>query len=355
MRRLFLIPLLCSCSRAVPAPTPDPAPFEPSRFVNLSLECASKEYPNKPDRTLSADTDLLPPRMTNPAFFGCFDWHSSVHGHWALVRVLNAYPDLLEADAIKRVLSNHLTRERIGQEVVFFSAESNAIVERPYGWGWLLRLSAELHASKLPEARAWEQAVRPLAALLATRLLEYLAKLSVPVRAGTHANTAFSLVHALDYARALGDAPLASGIEQAAKRFYAADTVCPVRYEPSGEDFISPCLAEADLMRRALTPAEFRPWLDAFLPSFGEFAKPAEAKDRHDPRIGHLIGLSLQRAWAMDGIASSLGQNDPRTGELRRLSVVHRNDAFKQMFDSGYGGSHWLASFAIYLATAQPK
>lgn len=331
-----------------------------SRFAALSIACADKEYPNKPDRILASDADLRPPREVTPAFSGCFDWHSAVHGHWALVRVLGAFPDLPEAASIRALLGRHLTADRMAKEVAFFSLDANKTVERPYGWGWLLRLAAELHESRLPEARQWEEAVRPLAALLSSRLVDYLERLTVPVRAGTHANTAFSLVHALDYARAVNDAKLSEAIEKAAKRFYLSDTGCPTGYEPSGEDFISPCLAEADLMRRVLGPEAFARWLDRFLPpvssdAFRPMVRPVEIKDRHDPRIGHLIGLSLQRAWALEGITASLPAQDPRAAAFTRIAALHRREAFDQMFDSGYGGSHWLASFAIYLATGCGK
>jgi len=187
-------------------------------------------------------------------------------------------------------------------------------------------------------------------------MLAYLSRLTVPVRAGTHANTAFAMVHALDYAHALGDVELASGIEKRALDFYQADRFCPVAYEPSGEDFISPCLVEADLMRRVLPREAFAAWLGAFLPAitspdFRPLLRPVEVKDRKDPRIGHLIGLALQRAWCMEGIASSLPAGDPRQTAFMRLARIHRHDGVQQMFDSGYGGAHWLSSFAIYLFT----
>ncbi|MBI5532335.1 MAG: DUF2891 domain-containing protein [Deltaproteobacteria bacterium] len=325
-----------------------------SKLISLSLACVDKPYPYKPDVVLESERSLEPPQSYSPAFYGCFDWHSAVHGHWALVRVLSLYPDLPEAPAIRAALDRHLTSPIIARELAFFQKPGSKTFERPYGWGWFLRLAAELHASPLKEAREWEAAAQPLAIYLSTVMVDYLLRLSAPIRAGTHANTAFSLVHALDYARAVGDARLAFEIEVRARDFFQRDRSCPTGYEPSGEDFISPCLVEADLMRRVLPRAEFLPWLDAFLPTmtspeFRPLLRPVEVRDRQDPRIGHLIGLSLQRSWCMEGIATTLADTDPRRSLLSRLARLHRQDASRQMFDSGYGGAHWLASFAIYL------
>lgn len=207
-----------------------------------------------------------------------------------------------------------------------------------------------------PDARRWTAAVKPLAAFLSAATRTYLDRLTVPIRAGTHANTAFALVHMLDAARATDDRSLATAIERRARDFYLDDRGCPTDYEPSGEDFISPCLTEADLMRRVLDRKEFVAWLDRFLPPpasdrFRPLLTPVAVKDRHDPRIGHLIGLAFQRAWCFEGIASSLPDSDPRKALFVRLARLHRRDGLNQMFDSGYGGSHWLASFALYLLT----
>lgn len=329
-----------------------------SRLVKLSLECVDKEYPNKPDAVVDGDDTVRPPRQLTPAFFGCYDWHSAVHGHWAMVRVLRLYPELAEAGAVREALNRHLTAAKLAAELDHLKLERNRLFERPYGWGWLLRLATELHALQGREARVWESAAQPLATHLSGQMLDYLSRLTVPVRSGTHTNTAFSLVHALDYARAVGDTELASGIEQRARTFYLMDRDCPTAYEPSGEDFLSPCLVEADLMRRILPSHEFLMWLDAFLPpmtspAFQPLLRPLEVKDRHDPRIVHLVGLALQRAWCMNGVASQLPDPDPRKVIFRRLARLHRHDALEQLFDSGYGGAHWLASFAIYLLTEE--
>jgi len=327
-----------------------------SGFVQLSLACAAREYPNKPSNILDGDKTVLPPRELTPSFFGCFDWHSAVHGHWAMVRALKRFPQLPEGPAIRTTLNRHLTPERLERELAYHRLERNKTFERPYGWAWLLRLAMELETWDDRDAERWAQDLRPLAALLSKRAQDYLPKLSVPIRAGTHANTAFAMAHMLDYGRAVEDQDLVSSIEARARDFHQADRDCPTHFEPSGEDFISPCLAEADLMRRVLDQQQFVMWLDELLPSFASsrsrsLLQPPVVKDREDPRIGHLIGLSLHRAWTMGGIAAALPAIDGRRLVLQRSAALHRQHALQQMFDSGYGGEHWLASFAIYLLT----
>jgi hypothetical protein len=324
------------------------------KLVELSLRCVDQEYPNKPSDVQQSDDELLPPRKLHPAFFGCFDWHSAVHGHWTMVRVLRAFPKLRVAGAIRRALDRHLSPERIAGEVAYFQAEHHKLFERPYGWAWLLRLAAELRDFDDPDARRWAAALEPLERLLVRRTIDYLQRLSLPVRAGTHYSTAFALSHIHDYAALRADNELLGAIERACRRFYLEDHGCPTDYEPSGEDFISPCLAEADLMRRVLPAAAYRRWLDRFLPPltsprFEPLLRPPEVRDRRDGKIGHLIGLSMQRAWTMRGVSRALADDDLRGRVLRALADLHRDEALRLMFDSGYGGTHWLASFAIFL------
>jgi hypothetical protein len=324
-----------------------------SAFVRLSLDCVDREYPNKPSNIVDGDETVLPPRELTPAFFGCFDWHSAVHGHWAMVRALKAYPELAEADAIRRVLADHLTRERLAAELGHFAKNRNKLFERPYGWAWFLRLAAELRGWDSPEAAGYLANMQGLVALLSRRTEEYVRALSVPVRVGTHNNTAFALAHILDYARGAGDTRLETTLVEAALRFYGEDRGCPVGYEPSGEDFVSPCLAEADLMRRVLAPEAYVGWLEGFLPppdspSFAAIAEPPEIRDRHDPRIGHLIGLDFHRAWCFEGIAGALPADHAWRPALFRAAALHCTEGVGQMFDSGYGGAHWLASFALF-------
>lgn len=329
-----------------------------SRLVALSIACVGREFPNKPGNVVDSDQTVRPPRELTPAFFGCFDWHSAVHGHWAMLRVLKEFPDILEAAAIRAKLNAHLAQEKMAAELLYLKADRNRTFERPYGWGWFLRLTAELAASDDPDAKRWHAAAEPVARHLSERTIAYLFALSVPIRDGTHSNTAFSLVHMLDYARVAKDSKLEAAIVARSKEFYSDDRSCPVGYEPSGEDFISPCLAEADLMRRVLAPEAFIRWYDAFMPpmatpDFSRLLAPVEVRDLKDPRIGHLIGLSLQRAWAMRGVASALPKDDPRATLLGKVARRHCGEAQRQMFESGYGGEHWLASFAIYLLTGR--
>ena len=374
MRRLPLILLLCGLVAGCPershtperhqtmTPKATPATIPPkltpalaSSLVRRSLKCVGKEYPNKLAVVLSGEEVVRSPRSLFPAFYGCFDWHSAVHGHWAMARILTSFADLPEAPRLRKTLGEHLTEQRLQAEVRTFKEQR--LLERPYGWAWLLRLAAELRAMPREEgAASWARALRPLESLLARRTQDYLKRLSLPVRAGTHNSTAFALVHVLDYARVAGDAALARDVEAAARRFYLEDSACPVAYEPSGEDFVSPCLAEADLMRRVLSPAELRPWLDRFLPGLkggtgGALFSPPRVLDPEDPKIGHLIGLDFHRAWCMRGLASALGPDDPRSAPLEASAGEHATQGLKLMNDSGYGGAHWLASFAIYLLT----
>ncbi len=325
-------------------------------FARLSLTCVDQEYPNKPSHVVDSDDSVQPPRKLHPAFFGCFDWHSAVHGHWAMLRLLKTFPKISVADEIRAALSHSLTEEKIVKELAYFEGKYHDLFERPYGWGWLLRLAAELRTFDDKDAAAWAKSLAPLRKHLEGLAQAYLNTLSVPVRAGTHHSTAYALTHIHDFAAAADAQDLRTIVERRSRDFYGADVACPTAYEPSGEDFISPCLVEADLMRRVLPKREFVVWLDKFLPpldspEFKPLVHPPEIKDRKDPKIGHLIGLSLQRAASYNGIAQALPENDPRREVFIALADVHRDDGLKQMSGSGYGGAHWLASFAIYLLT----
>jgi len=325
-------------------------------LVRLSIACVDREYPNKPSNVIASDEGALPPRKLHPAFHGCFDWHSAVHGHWAMVRVLKLMTDIAPAGEIREILERHISEEALAGEVAYFREEHHALYERPYGWGWLLRLRAELATWDDPDARRWAARLEPLAALLSERAREYLEKLSVPVRAGTHASTAYALCHMHDYALAVGDEALREAIERRGRDLFLGDERCPAGYEPSGEDFLSPCLAEADLMRRLLPRDDLAGWLDRFLPpldspDFAPLRAPVVAKDPEDPRIGHLIGLSFHRAACFRGIAGALPEGDPRGPVFERLAAIHSESGLAQTASSGYGGEHWLASFAIYLLT----
>jgi hypothetical protein len=343
-----------------PAPPPPPARLDSrraSRFARLALGCLGREYPNKPGAVYERDAQLRPPREVTPVFHGCFDWHSAVHGHWTLVRLLKTAPSLPEAPAIRALLRRQLTPERLAVELAYLKEDRNRTFERPYGWAWLLRLAVELERWQDPEGRVWARAIRPLAAHLVLRASAYLPRLSAPVRDGTHASTAFAMVQMLDYARGVGETRFARLLEARARELYGRDVACPTHFEPSGEDFISPCLVEADLMRRVLAPSELRRWLDRFLPSpgsrrFAPLAAPTPVRDPTDPKIGHLIGLAFQRAWSLRGIADALPANDRRRGPYLRIAALHTDAALGLIERSGYGGEHWLASFATYLLSA---
>lgn len=326
-----------------------------SRLVSLSIECADKEYPNKPSHVIEKDADLRPPRESTPAFFGCFDWHSAVHGHWTMATLLRLFPEMPQAKDAKALLDAHLTPERIAAEVAFVNLPRNATWERPYGYAWLLRLQAELlvpcTSKEGCDRDRWAAALQPLATTVRDRLVAYLNRLSVPIRDGTHNNTAFAMAHAWHYALAHNDSELKRVIHQRAMDFYALDVSCPAHFEPSGEDFLSGCLGEAHLMSMLMQPAEFATWFAAFLPpvdqpGFAPLRTPPDVLDPKDPRIGHLIGLSFHRAAAYQALAKALAPT-PEQSPFLALAATHLRDGERQVAGSGYGGAHWLASFNL--------
>jgi Protein of unknown function (DUF2891) len=299
---------------------------------------------------------VRPPRELAPAFFGCYDWHSSVHGHWLLARLARQFPQAPFAADARAVLSQSLTPARIAGEVAYFQTPGRASFERPYGLAWLLLLAAELRTWDDPQAREWAQALAPLEAEAAQRLRSWLPKLRYPIRVGEHSQTAFAfgLVH--DWARVTHDARMQSLIESKARAFYASDANCPLAYEPSGEDFLSPCLAEADLMRRMLPAREYGQWLHRFLRVIPTSAKaawlaPGEVTDRSDPKLAHIDGLNLSRSWMLLGIASGLPRGDRRIGALHAAAEAHAAAALPAVTGEHYEGGHWLGTFAVYLTT----
>jgi hypothetical protein len=325
-------------------------------FVELALKGIDREYPNKPGETLRSAQDVVSPRVMHPAFFGNFDWHSCVHGHWLIVRLLRLVPDLPNAAAARAALGKHLTADNLAVEAAYFQAPDNKSFERLYGWAWALRLTAELAAWDDPDGRKWAKNLQPLARQLVAQTKEFLPKLTYPVRSGMHPDTAFALAQIIDYARAVGDAELEQTATARARAFYLADQRYPTSYEPSGEDFFSPGLNEADLLRRVLPQEEFSRWLDGFLPGLrsgelGSWAKAAEVSDLADPRIVHLVGLNLSRAWTLRGVLSALAPSDRRRATLERAVGVHQAAGLRQVFSGHYAGEHWLATFAVYHLT----
>ena len=290
------------------------------RFAKMALSCIDREYPNKPEQVLEGPPDVKAPQQFHPAFYGCYDWHSSVHGHWMLTRLLQTNPAIPSASDIRARLEAHFAGDAIEAEARYLQAPGARTFERPYGWAWTLRLVADLEGSQDPQLRAWREHLKPLEDATVARLQDYLPKLTRPVRSGIHPNTAFALAQALDYARASHRADLEKILISRANFYYGSDRACPLTYEPSGEDFFSPCLAEADLMRRALAPKEYGRWLKRFLPQLSAhkaFAlTPVSAADPTDPRLVHLDGLNLSRAWMLRGIAQGMPQNDSRRAVL---------------------------------------
>ena len=332
------------------------------RFAKLALACVGKEYPNKISHVLNSDTDVAPPRKLTPAFYGCYDWHSSVHGHWLLVRLLRTFPNASFSGAARDALRKSLTAENLKQEAAYIRGEGRASFERPYGLAWLLQLCAELRDWDDDQARGMAANLRPLEDAAVERLKTWLPKLSYPVRIGEHDQTAFGLGMILDYARSTKNDSLARLATDSAKKFFLADKNCPLNYEPSGEDFLSPCLAEADVMRRVLSQDEFAKWLKEFLPQIPEGPlqdKAARANwlpvtvspDPSDPKLAHLDGLNLSRAWMLEGIASVLPADDPRRPALSVAADEHRRAGIAAVTGAHYEGGHWLGSFAVYLTT----
>ncbi len=312
----------------------------------LPLLCVGQEYPNKLGQVLSSDLDLLPPTVLHPAFYGCFDWHSSVHGHWSLVRLIKLFPEMDENDSIVNLLLNSISEENIKGEVEYFYRVHEKSYERTYGWAWLLKLAEELHTWDNPNARILEQNLQPLTDLIENRYLEFLPKLNYPVRVGTHSNTAFGLTFAYDYAIALKRDSLKNLIGQRAKDFYLNDTDCPLRLEPGGYDFLSPCLEEIDIMRRILNETEFNQWIAQFLPQLLQpdfYLKPGIVSDRTDGHLVHLDGVNFSRAWCFYGLAKTY----PQFAHLSALADEHINYSLPNLVEDDYMGSHWLASFAI--------
>jgi hypothetical protein len=348
-----------SALSSAPAPAPpalDAAQAE--RFARLALACVHKEYPNKISHVLNGDADVRPPRELTPAFFGCFDWHSSVHGHWLLARLARLYPQAPFASEARAALARSLTTENVAAERAYLDGKGRASFERPYGLAWLLQLAAELRAWPEPEARAWSQALSPLETAAVASLAAWLPKLVYPIRVGEHSQTAFAFGLVLDWARGKGDSDTARLVEERSRAYYQKDRACPLAYEPSGEDFLSPCLAEADLMRRVLAPADFARWLAGFLPSIprsagGAWLPPGIVTDRADPKLAHIDGLNLSRAWMLEGIAAGLPADDARVPALRAAASAHREAGLAGVTGEHYEGGHWLGTFAVYLLTGR--
>ncbi|MEO2045098.1 MAG: DUF2891 domain-containing protein [Pirellulales bacterium] len=325
-------------------------------FARLAVENLEKEYPNKLSHVWTGEDPARTPRELHPAFYGSFDWHSSVHGHWMLIRLLKLYPQADVSAKIRSLLERQLTVEKILSEVKYFQKKSNRTYERMYGWAWALRLAQELRTWDDPQARVWAENFSVLENHLVDSVHDYLPRLTYPVRTGVHADTAFALSLILDYARAVENQALANLIVSYSMEKYAPDKSYPADYEPSGQDFFSPGLNQADLMRRVMEPEVFSEWLEKFLPGLDDpnsksrtLLKPATVSDVTDPQIVHLVGLNLSRGWTQRGIALALSKDDPRRPVLETAATAHCQAGLKYVFSGHYEGEHWLATFAVYL------
>lgn len=323
-----------------------------NRLAKLPLKCMSQEYPNKLGQVLGNDSDLSSPKELHPAFYGCFDWHSAVHGHWMLVRLLKKFPNLTHADSIRNKLKQNISKENILLELEYFNRPTEKSYERTYGWAWLLKLAEELKTWDDNLGKELSENLQPLTNLIVKRYLDFLPKLNYPIRVGEHTNTAFGLTFAWDYANSCQQNELKNLIEQRAKDFYLKDKNCPISWEPSGYDFLSPCLEEADIMRRVLPKAEFEKWFSDFLPQLLDESfelETGKVSDRKDGKLVHLDGLNFSRAWCLMGIASKIENNQ----SLKNIAYQHIEFAIPNIIDGSYEGEHWLASFALFALLSQ--
>ncbi|WP_296313381.1 DUF2891 domain-containing protein [Winogradskyella sp. UBA3174] len=325
-----------------------------NRLAQLPLHCMDTEYPNKLNQTIGSSSDLKTPKQLHPAFYGCFDWHSAVHGHWSLVSLLKNFPDLESRDEIQQKILQNISKENIEQELLYFKGEYNKSFERTYGWAWLLKLAEELHTWESVTARDLETNLEPLTNLIVSKYLEFLPKLNYPIRVGEHPNTAFGLSFAYDYAVAVNHSELKALIESRAKDFYMTDSACPLVWEPSGFDFLSPCLEEAALMKRVLSKDEFKIWFGNFLPQLKETSfelAVGEVSDRTDGKLVHLDGVNFSRAWSLNSLAKDLSEYS----HLKNVANKHINYSLPSIVGDNYEGGHWLGSFAIYALNSIDK
>ena len=331
-------------------------------FARIALNCINRQYPNKISHVLSSAADVAEPAKLTPLFYGCFDWHSAVHGHWLLTRLWGQglVPEMDEE--IAAALAANFTEEKIAGELAYFNGEDRKAFERPYGIAWFLQLTAELReiadgdGGKAEQAKAWLARLEPLEAVIVGNIKDWLPKLAYPIRLGTHNQSAFAFGLFLDWAAQSGDSEMASLVREKTLAFHRNDLDCPMAYEPSGEDFLSSCLMFADLMRRVMNESEYASWLSGFLPKIptdgsGDWLAVGIVNDPTDGKLVHLDGLNLSRAWALEGIASGLPADDPRRASLLASATLHGESGEKSVRTPHYAGGHWLASFATYWRT----
>lgn len=358
MKGSLIAGLLFTCMLSVEAAGGEQSESEVSRFADLALDCVHQEYPNKISHVMSGDQDIGPPRELTPVFYGCFDWHSSVHGHWLLTRLLRLYPEATFSSLAEAALNESFQDTKVAQEVTYVNHPQRASFERPYGVAWLLQLTAELREWDDPRAQRWLTTLEPLEAALVANMETWLVKLAYPIRIGEHAQTAFAFGLFLDWARASERSDFANLVASKAREFYLNDRSCPMAYEPGGQDFLSPCLAEADLMRRVLEKEDYARWFTGFMPSMpvdgsSDWLQLAIVTDPTDGKLAHLDGLNISRAWMLEGMASGLPAQDPRLGALLGSAAIHKKSGLASVTGEHYEGGHWLGSFATYLQTAR--
>ena len=328
------------------------------RFAQLALSCIHKEYPNSVKHMMTSAAQVKSPKALYPVFYGCYDWHSSVHGHWLLVRLLHQHPTIEHRQIIIDTLSKSFTEKNINGELVYFNRPNTGTsFERPYGLAWFLQLTTELRQWQDPLAQQWLKALMPLEEKVVSNIVDWLPKLAFPIRVGEHSQTAFAFGLILDWSRESNHNVMQKLLTQRIHHFYAKDVNCPLAYEPSGQDFLSPCIAEADLMRRVMTDKQFSQWLSNFLPTIPtdgseQWLTPATVVEKSDGKLAHLDGLNLSRAWMLEGIAAALDENDARRTAILKVANAHRKAGVNSVInDLHYMGSHWLGSFATYLET----
>lgn len=346
--------LFAQTTAAAPAPQLDAQAA--GRFARLALACVAQEYPNKISHVLNSAADAKTPHELTPAFFGCMDWHSAVHGHWLLARLARTFPAAPFANDAMAALNTSITPAHIAAEVAYLNGTGRETFERPYGLAWLLQLAQELREWNSPEAQQLSETLAPLEAATAARLSAWLPKLAYPIREGEHAQTAFAFGLILDWTRSTHNTAMEKVLVSKIREFHVKDRACPLAYEPSGQDFLSPCLAEADVMRRVIGPAEFAAWLTGFLPQIPKTATAAwlpigVVTDKSDGKLAHLDGLNLSRAWMLEGIAAGLPETDVRRKALLAAAKTHADSGLASVTGEHYEGGHWLGSFATYLVT----
>jgi Protein of unknown function (DUF2891) len=319
-----------------------------NHLASLPVKCLQQEYPNKLGQMLVDSTEIQNPKKLHPSFYGCFDWHSSVHGHWSLVFLLKNFPHLSQREAIIKKLQVNLSKENVQVEIDYLSKKHEKSFERTYGWNWLLKLQLELETFDEPFAQELAQNLKPLSNLIIERYIEFLPKLLYPIRVGTHSNTAFGLTFAWDYALYSNNIPFQNSIKDNSIRLFQNDVNCPFNWEPSGTDFLSPCLEEMGLMQRVLNQNDFLKWLKKFAPQLfnKKFAwEVAKVSDRTDGHLVHLDGLNFSRAWNLYHLINTYPK---QFGHLKSLADVHMNFSLPSVVDGNYEGEHWLASFALH-------